>query len=277
MSNQSKFNKKLLTDIQHTTPEIKININKVGIRDIIMPVKISTKCFHTITSIAKFSIYVNLDKTQKGTHMSRFITELQEYINTPISSISLGNICKKICKELNATESFIECSFKYFINKKAPISNYIGLMDYNVIFKVHHKLFSNESFNNFNMIVSIPITTVCPCSKEISDSGAHNQRGIITISINISPDYDEIIWIEDIIHIAEFNASCELYPILKRKDEKYVTEKGYDNPNFVEDIVRKIAVIMDTYKEKNKIINYIIEIKTYESIHNHNAYAMIRN
>jgi GTP cyclohydrolase I len=126
------------------------------------------------------------------------------------------------------------------------------------------------------MIVKIPVTAVCPCSKEISDYGAHNQRGIVTIEINIHPDYKDIIWIEDLIKIAEKNSSCELFPILKRADEKYVTEKGYRQAQFVEDTVRKIANEILKYKEDNKILNYKIECMNYESIHNHEAYAMIR-
>ena len=268
----------ILPDIQNNNTEIELAIDKVGITNIIMPVKISTKCLHAVTSTANFSIYVNLSKNQKGTHMSRFITKLQEYINSPISSISLKKVANEICNESNSENSFIECSFKYFINKIAPMSKLTGLMDYDVCFKIEcqKNKVTNKYSHSFNMIVKIPITAVCPCSKEISKYGAHNQRGIITIDICMNQKYDGIIWIEDIIDIAEKSASCELYPILKRVDEKYVTEKGYECPQFVEDTVRRVANKISNYKKNNKISNYIIKCKNYESIHNHNAYAIIK-
>jgi GTP cyclohydrolase I len=275
LNNINEYKKNiLLPDIQNNNTDIKLAINKVGITNIVMPVKISTKCLHTITSTANFSIYVDLNKDQKGTHMSRFITKLQEYVNAPISSLSLKKVAKEICIKLESNKSFIECSFKYFINKQAPISKLSGLMDYDVTFKVEYDNIENSYI--FEMIIKIPVTAVCPCSKEIAIYGAHNQRGIITISFIMNPDYNSIIWIEDIIKLAERCASCELYPILKREDEKFVTEQGYDNANFVEDTVRKVAKEIDRFKADEQILNYRIESMNYESIHNHEAFAMIR-
>ena len=167
-------------------------------------------------------------------------------------------------QRLETDSGHIEMSFPYFINKSAPISRVKSLLDYDVTFI--GEIVKNEYI--FTMKVIIPVTSLCPCSKEISSYGAHNQRSHVSISVRTN----SFVWIEDMIRVAENNASCELYGLLKRPDEKYVTERAYDNPKFVEDIVRDIA---DTLNRDNRIDAYVVESENFESIHNHSAYALI--
>jgi GTP cyclohydrolase I len=209
-------------------------------------------------------MYVSLPHNFKGTHMSRFV----EILNGHDREISVDNfpeMLRDMAKKLEAESGHIEMNFPYFINKKAPVSGVMSLMDYDVTFigDVCH----DEVVQSLRIVV--PVTSLCPCSKKISDRGAHNQRSHVTVTVRTS----EFVWIEDLVQMVESQASCELFGLLKRPDEKYVTERAYDNPKFVEDMVRDVAAM---FNNDPRITGYVVESENFESIHNHSAYAMIQ-
>lgn len=254
-----------IPDVQSSIDTRQLAINKVGIKDIRHPVRVRERNGGEQHTIANFNMYVNLPHNFKGTHMSRFV----EILNTPGREIcvdSFKNMLGEMTKRLEAEAGHIEMAFTYFVNKAAPISGVQSLMDYEVTF-------IGEIRNNqptMNIKVVVPVTSLCPCSKKISAYGAHNQRSHITINARIH----DFIWIEDLIDLAEKQASCELYGLLKRPDEKYVTERAYQNPKFVEDMVRDIATCLN---QDQRILAYAVESENFESIHNHSAYAMIEH
>jgi GTP cyclohydrolase I len=206
---------------------------------------------------------VHLPHNFKGTHMSRFIEILNEH-EREISVESFGSILREMVSRLEAKSGYIEMNFPYFVNKTAPVTGVKSLMDYDVTFIGE----CNGGTPSFITKVVVPVTSLCPCSKKISDRGAHNQRSHVTLTLRTN----DFIWIEDVIRIAEEQASCELYGLLKRPDEKYVTEHAYDNPKFVEDMVRDVAAVLNA---DDRIDAYIVESENFESIHNHSAYALI--
>jgi GTP cyclohydrolase I len=207
-------------------------------------------------------MYVNLPRQYKGTHMSRFVEVLNQH-NKLISLQNFSEILQEVKTRLNAESAHMEISFPYFINKMAPVTGSEGLMEYNCCFRG-----TMGKALDIVTIINVPISTLCPCSKEISDFGAHNQRGIVTLKVR----FKKFIWIEDLIKLVEETASSEVYSVLKREDEKYVTEKAYQNPKFVEDIVRDIALKLN---DDPNITWFEVESENFESIHNHNAYAYI--
>ena len=252
-----------IEDVQGREDLRQIPIDKVGIKSIEHPIKISDRSGGDQHTVANFNMYVNLPHNFKGTHMSRFVEILESY-EREISVKSFKDILKNMTERLEAEEGHIEMSFPYFMMKQAPISKVKSLMNYQVKFIGERKGNKNE----LTVQVTVPVTSLCPCSKGISDYGAHNQRSHITISATL----DGFVWIEEFIEIAEKEASCELYGILKRPDEKYVTERAYDNPKFVEDIVRDVAANLNS---DERIVAYVVESENFESIHNHSAYALI--
>ena len=252
-----------IADVQSSNDSRQIPINKVGIKDIRHPVRILDRDGGEQHTVATFNMYVNLPHNFKGTHMSRFVEILNEH-EREISVKSFKEILTEMTKRLEAEAGHIEMNFPYFINKKAPVSEVQSLMDYEVTFIGEHIKGQNCTI----LKVVVPVTSLCPCSKKISDYGAHNQRSHVTLTVRTK----EFVWIEDLIDIVEAMASCELYGLLKRPDEKFVTERAYDNPKFVEDMVRDIAVKLN---EDVRIAGYIVESENFESIHNHSAYAMI--
>ncbi len=252
-----------IADVQSTPDTRHIAIDRVGIKAIRHPVIVADKGGGIQHTIAILNMYVNLPHNFKGTHMSRFV-EILNSREREISVESFESILREMVERLETDSGHIEMSFPYFINKSAPISRVKSLLDYEVTFI--GEIVKNEYI--FTMKVIIPVTSLCPCSKEISSYGAHNQRSHVSISVRTN----SFVWIEDMIRVAENNASCELYGLLKRPDEKYVTERAYDNPKFVEDIVRDIA---DTLNRDNRIDAYVVESENFESIHNHSAYALI--
>ncbi|MCK5541059.1 MAG: GTP cyclohydrolase I FolE2 [Desulfobacterales bacterium] len=253
-----------MIDIQNQPDFRKIPIDKVGIKELKYPVKVRDKSKGLQSTVAKISMFVDLPHQLKGTHMSRFVEMLHQF-RQQVSLESLTNILEDMKETLGAESSHIEIDFPYFINKKAPVSGTPGLMDYSCTI-----IGSSDRNNNTDIIlkVAVPVTSVCPCSKEISEYGAHNQRGQVLVSAR----FKKFIWIEDIVDIVEKSASCELYSVLKREDEKYVTESAYDKPMFVEDLVREVAseLIAD-----NNITWFAVSAENFESIHNHSAYAYI--
>ncbi len=252
-----------IADVQNAPDTRRIAIDRVGIKAIRHPVKVADKDGGVQHTVAVFNMYVNLPHNFKGTHMSRFVEILNSH-EREISVESFESILHTMMTKLETESGHIEMTFPYFVNKSAPISGVQSLLDYEVTFIGEIKQGNYE----FTMKVVVPVTSLCPCSKKISDYGAHNQRSHVTISVRTN----SFVWIEDIISVAEDLASCELYGLLKRPDEKYVTEKAYNNPKFVEDIVRDVA---DVLNKDTRIDAYIVESENFESIHNHSAYALI--
>lgn len=253
----------MLADIQAVTDLRNIPINQVGIKEIRHPIRLKERRGGEQHTVANFNMYVSLPHHFKGTHMSRFVEILNEH-EREITVDTFKEILVKMTKRLEAEEGHIEMTFPYFVQKKAPISGVESLMDYQV--KMIGKVINNKV--SLRIKAAVPVTTLCPCSKEISKYGAHNQRAQVTVEV----EAEGFIWIEEVIDIVERQASCELYGLLKRPDEKYVTERAYENPKFVEDLVRDIAL---QFNKHDKIVAYKIESENFESIHNHSAYAMI--
>ena len=252
-----------IADVQSTPDTRHIAIDRVGIKALRHPVKVADKNGGVQHTVAVFNMYVNLPHNFKGTHMSRFVEILNGH-EREISVESFENILRTMVKKLGSDSGHIEMTFPYFINKSAPVSGVRSLLDYEVTFIGEIK---NGGYE-FTMKVIVPVASLCPCSKKISDYGAHNQRSHMSISVRTN----SFVWIEDVVRIAEDKASCELYGLLKRPDEKYVTEKAYDNPKFVEDLVRDVAVELN---KDTRIDAYMVESENFESIHNHSAYALI--
>jgi len=259
----SKASKSPIADVQNSADTRKLPINKVGIKDIRHPIRVRDRSGGDQHTIASFNMYVNLPHNFKGTHMSRFVEILNQH-EREISVKSFKEILAEMVERLEAEAGHIEMAFPYFVNKAAPVSGVLSLMDYDVTFYGEVK----DGKQNTILKVLVPVTSLCPCSKKISEYGAHNQRSHVTITVKTN----QFVWIEDIIDIVEKTASCELYGLLKRPDEKFVTERAYDNPKFVEDMVRDIAVKLN---EDERISGYIVESENFESIHNHSAYALI--
>jgi GTP cyclohydrolase IB len=237
-------------------------INRVGIKDIRHPVRIRDRADGEQHTIATFNMYVSLPHDFKGTHMSRFVEIL--HAEREISVQSFRSMLRTMTTRLEADTGHIEMSFPFFVMKRAPVSGVESLMDYRAGLIGEHR----EGHTEMWVRVAVPVTSLCPCSKRISERGAHNQRSHVTISARLRSH----IWIEELIDIAEREASCELYAILKRPDEKFVTERAYDNPKFVEDIVRDVATRLN---DEPRLAAYVVEAENFESIHNHSAYARI--
>lgn len=252
-----------IEDVQNIVDTRKLAIDKVGIKDIRHPVVVKDRSGGEQHTVAMFNMYVHLPQQFKGTHMSRFVEILNKNEHA-ISVESFETILREMVERLEAESGHVEMSFPYFVNKAAPISGVKSLLDYEVTFIGE----INKGKFDITVKVLVPVTSLCPCSKKISDYGAHNQRSHVTVTALIN----DFIWIEDIIELVEKQASCELYGLLKRPDEKFVTERAYDNPKFVEDMVRDVAASLNSEK---RISKYVVESENFESIHNHSAYALI--
>jgi len=252
-----------IPDVQATPDSRKLAIDKVGIKAIRHPIQIKERSGGVQHTIATFNMYVGLPHQFKGTHMSRFV-EILSAQERELTVESFKAMLKEMVDRLEAEEGRIEMSFPYFIEKSAPVSGVRSLMDYEVTFVA--QVLKGEKC--FAMKVLVPVTSLCPCSKKISDYGAHNQRSHVTVTAHTG----DFVWIEEIIDLIEKQASSELYGLLKRPDEKYVTERAYDNPKFVEDMVRDVAAVLNL---DERITRYIVESENFESIHNHSAYALI--
>ena len=254
-----------IEDVQARADSRRIPINKVGIKDVYHPVRVKDRSSGEQHTIANFNMYVALPHNFKGTHMSRFV-ELLHGNEREISVESFRDILAQMTEKLNAQTGHIEMEFPFFVMKKAPVSGVESLMNYqaSLIGELH------DGKSELWLKVAVAATSLCPCSKDISKYGAHNQRSHITIKAKV----DGHMWLEELIDIAESEASCEVYGILKRADEKHVTERAYENPKFVEDIVRDVAVRMN---KEDRVRAYVVEAENFESIHNHSAYALIEN
>jgi GTP cyclohydrolase I len=252
-----------MPDVQASRDSRHVSIDKVGVKDVTYPMRLRTRDGGEQTTVASINMYVGLPHYQKGTHMSRFLEVLNEHSCEPLTPDRIPGVARAICRRLDAEVAHFEADFTYFVQKYAPVTRAPGLMD----FKVRFAAEANGS-DDFVMTVSAPATSLCPCSKEISRYGAHNQRCRVEASVR----FKGMVWIEDLVEHLEASASNPVFAVLKRPDEKHVTEAAYDNPKFVEDIVRDLALRLDA---DERITWYSINSENFESIHSHNAYAQL--
>lgn len=255
-----------MKDVQSRFDERGIAIQKVGINDVHLPFFIKTKDSSFQSVLAKIKFTVDLPMEYKGTHMSRFLEILSEWSKKPIGGQEMNQILDEALAKLDAQSAYLKINFKYFIDKIAPISKRKSVLDLDCSF-IANKIQGDHM--EFTMAINVPFTSLCPCSKEISKYGAHNQRGLMRVKVKFGSDQQSIS-IEDLAAIMEQQASCPIYPLLKREDEKYVTETAYENPKFVEDILRDLVIALRQIKG---VSWFSIECENYESIHNHSAYA----
>ncbi len=251
-----------MADVQGASDGRNVAIDKVGVKGVRYPITLRQACGGEQHTIASINLYVSLPKHKKGTHMSRLLEILNRH-HRAITPAQIIPILHEVKTRLDAADAHIEMTFPYFIEKAAPVTAAKGLMDYLCTFEG-----TSNGLDDFIMGVRAPATSLCPCSKEISAYGAHNQRCEITAKVRTN----KLLWIEDLVKIMEGAASAPVYAVLKRPDEKFVTEQAFDNPKFVEDIIRDLAMALD---REDRVTWYHIESENFESIHNHNAYAMI--
>lgn len=242
-----------------------VRIDRVGVKGLRYPIVVRDLAHKIQNTVATISMSVDLPHHFKGTHMSRFVEVMNEHGGI-IHVENIPDIVRDMRRRLDAEHAHIRMDFPYFIQKKAPITRSPGMMDYGATFVAS----SHGGKLDFILGVSVPVTTLCPCSKAISARGAHNQRGLVELQIRSTVT----IWIEELIELVEKSASCELYSLLKRQDEKHVTERAYDNPVFVEDLVRNVAVRL---RKDRRITWYRVEAENFESIHNHSAFAVVES
>jgi len=255
-----------LTDTQNEKDDRNLPIDRVGVKNLRIPIQVPEQAGGLQHSIATVALSVDLPAECKGTHMSRFVEVLNTH-GTILDLPSMQALPQELITRLQAKRAYITYQFPFFLKKLAPVSNGESLMDYEVRIEIHG---SEAGATECTLTVLVPVATLCPCSKAISERGAHNQRGLVTFSVR---SHDPVA-IEELIALVERSASCELYSLLKRVDEKHVTEKAYDNPVFVEDLVRNVA---SQTREMKSISWFRVEAENFESIHNHNAYAMIES
>ncbi len=251
-----------MPDLQNSHDSRRISIDKVGVKDICYPIVVKDKSRVHQSTVARINMYVDLPHQFKGTHMSRFIEVLNQY-RGEITISNIWHILEEMKGRLNASCAQMELRFPYFIEKEAPVSRARGLMEYQCRLR---GVFGKEKV--FFLAVTIPVTTLCPCSREISHRGAHNQRSAVKVEVKAQ----KLVWIEDLIEWVEQCASSPVFSLLKREDEKAVTEMAYDNPMFVEDVVRAVT---EKLQDVQEILGFRVECENFESIHNHSAYAMV--
>ena len=252
-----------IPDVQALPDTRNLSIDKVGIRDIRQPVKIIDRSGLEQPTIATFGMFVQLAPEVKGTHMSRFVEVLEEHEGA-LSLTNFPKLIQAVAERLNADHCEVEMSFPYFMEKAAPVTGVKSTL----VFQVTMICEWDAGNLKQQLTIEVPVTSLCPCSKTISDYGAHNQRSLVSATVEIVSS----IWIDDLISVLEVQGSCELYPILKRPDEKYVTERAYENPKFVEDIARDVAMAFNT---DDRIGKFCVTVENFESIHNHSAFAEI--
>jgi GTP cyclohydrolase I len=262
------FDEQELSDTQSLPDDRQIPIDRVGVKDLRYPIRVRDKNRSEQATIATVQLTVDLPHHFKGTHMSRFVEVLNSH--GPVLHVrNIRDILVQLSKRLESDEAHVDFEFPYFLEKQAPVTRAVGLLDYTVRFSATLKG-GPTSIGKLDFIVTVvvPVTTLCPCSKAISESGAHNQRGHVTFAVRCAKP----MWLEEMIRLVEDSASSELYSLLKRPDEKFVTEQAYANPVFVEDLVRNVA---SRAEQDPNILWYRVEAENFESIHNHNAYALV--
>ena len=255
---------RLLPDVQASADARELAIQQVGIRGVRHPLRWRAESGEPIASVGTWNLYVALPAHQKGTHMSRFIALLDEHEADALDAAALRAMCGQMLERLEAAEGRLELTFALFVRKTAPVSGVKSLMDYQVSWVAERR----AGATRLAMTVQVPVTSLCPCSRDISDYGAHNQRSHVTVTV----ESDAGLSPEPFIRLVEAEASCEVWGLLKRVDEKYVTERAYDNPKFVEDLVRDVA---GRVKADARVTRFSVEAENFESIHNHSAYARI--
>lgn len=253
-----------IADIQGSHDPRRLAIDKVGVKDMRHPVAILGRNGHTQQTIGNFSLYVNLPHDRRGTHMSRFVEIINDQ-REPLSMAAVRTLLTTISTALESENAYLSVKFPYFVDKQAPISKVSSLLDYDITLNGEKRGITTT----VTIKLVVPVTTLCPCSRQIADYGAHNQRSHIILTAAI---IEEDLWIEDLIDLIENEASCQIYGLIKRPDEKFITEHAYDNPKFVEDIVRDIAARLNL---DTRVRAYTVESENFESIHNHSAYALI--
>ena len=259
----------MLADLQNAKDKRGIDIDQVGVSNVRYPLTLPLRNGDEFNTVANLSMTVSLPHNLKGTHMSRFMVAINEQ-NHHFRPDTVHIVLEELLELLDAEEAFIDMDFPLFVPRHAPVSGEQGLLDYECHFRA---MMSKEGVQDKIVGTRVNVTTLCPCSKEISDYGAHNQRSEVTV--NVRPEEGEFVWFEDLIDIAEKNASCQLYPVLKRPDEKAVTERAYDNPKFVEDMVRDIGTDLFDLLRSERISWFYTSSNNFESIHNHDAFAKI--
>lgn len=258
-----------MIDVQNTPDTREIPLEKVGVKNLRYPVKVLDKENGTQQTAATVDLFVNLPHDYKGTHMSRFIEVFHRHREN-LGMRQFLEMLEEIRKSLDAEKAYGTMSFSFFMKKNAPVSGAESIMEYNCMYEG----IVSEKSQDFFLQIQVPVTTVCPCSKAISEYGAHNQRGIVTVKLQNR----SLFWIEDVVQLIESCASSSLYSILKRPDEKYVTEQAYENPRFVEDVVREVYLALKSFDKSEKPFNWFsVECENFESIHNHNAYAFVES
>jgi GTP cyclohydrolase IB len=265
MAERFAVSKEQMPDVQGSPDPRQVAIDRVGVKDVRYPIGLHCPATGgTQHTIARIDMYVALPHHQKGTHMSRFLEVLNEH-HEEVRSDDVMAICRSMRERLNADHAHLRMEFPYFIDKPAPVTGQMGKLDIEVVFECE-----SNAAEDFVMTIKVPATSLCPCSKEISAYGAHNQRCVMEASVRIAPG--ETLWIEDLFALVEQCASTQVFSVLKRPDEKWVTERAYENPKFVEDIVRDLAV---TLEADDRVVWFRVNSENFESIHNHNAYAEI--
>ena len=255
---------KIMRDVQKEKDSRNIQIDRVGVKGVSYPVILLDKDNKTQNTIASISMSVMLPREFRGTHMSRFIETLEEF-HGRVSPANLDIFTKRLCEKLNSSEGHVKFEFPYYFRKKAPVSGIESFSKCDVELEAVH--YDNKKFDLI-IGINLNVQTLCPCSKEISDFGAHNQRALVSLKVRCSG----LVWFEELIAIIENSASAPLFTLLKREDEKFITEHAYQNPRFVEDVLRELAVSLDNEK---RILWYKINVTSLESIHNHDAFAEI--
>lgn len=254
-----------MIDMQSERDSRSVPLKKVGIRSLEYPVCVLDKERRTQATTATVDLFVNLPEHFKGTHMSRFVETFHKY-HKNISMKNFLSMLEELCKILEAQDAYGKIAFPYFVEKAAPVTGEKGMMKYGCCYEGQVSLSGEKKFF---VSVEVPVTTLCPCSKAISDYGAHNQRGRVSVKVL----FESFFWIEDIILLVETCASGGLYSVLKRPDEKFVTEHAYENPRFVEDVVREVYVSLREFGIEKPFSWFSVEAENFESIHSHNAYA----
>jgi GTP cyclohydrolase IB len=260
----------IMQDVQALRDDREIALDRVGVAGLSHPIVVLDRASEKQRTIGTFSMSVSLPREQKGTHMSRFVEVLNDH-HGEITMRTVPRILRDLRDRLSAESARVEVEFPYFLERTAPASGAKALMDYGCAFIGEVR----DDADDFVLRVRVPVTSLCPCSKAISERGAHNQRGYITISVRTRPSEDgepQLVWIEELIQVAERSASAPVYPLLKRPDEKFVTEQAFDNPVFVEDMVRNVARHL---QDDPRIAWFEVHAENHESIHNHAAFAQV--
>ena len=258
-----------MKDVQNSLDNRGVEIQKVGVKHVEIPLTIQRKDAENQVVCADTTVTVSLPAYYKGTHMSRFVEVLNDWRKKNLLGVDIQGCVTDVVERLDAKSGYLKFDFKYFIEKESPVTKIKSPMYYDCTFEGILDNYQEEDEEyQFFLGVKVPVTTLCPCSKEISKFGAHNQRALV--SVKVAYDEDAHIWLEDLISMIEKSASCELYSLLKREDEKYVTEYAYSNPKFVEDVLRDVVINL----RNNPVVDrFEVECESIESIHNHSAWA----